>query len=76
MLHFIHLKTGLLKTFCEPTARNLNQQINTLKISKTATMPLAYITRKAILATKDESKINPRARSAKLRAAIRTEVAA
>lgn len=34
------------------------------------------ITRKAVKANDEESKINPRARSAKLRAAVRTEVAA
>ena len=34
------------------------------------------LTRKAVKATDEEAKVNPRARSAKLRAAIRTEVAA
>ena len=63
---------NFLRTYCaQPESTNKYS-----KDIKTATMPLAYITRKAILATKDESKINPRARSAKLRAAIRTEVAA
>lgn len=44
--------------------------------TKDAQSPLAYLSRKAILASKDEAKINPRSRSAKLRAAIRTEVTA
>ena len=42
----------------------------------TPTQPFALINRKAVLASDTEAKVNPRARSAKLRAAIRTEVAA
>jgi 16S rRNA C1402 N4-methylase RsmH len=38
------------------------------------TKPFSLIGRKAVLASRDEAKVNPRARSAKLRAAIRTEV--
>lgn len=38
--------------------------------------PLVLLTRKAVQASDDELKINPRARSAKLRAAIRTAVPA
>ncbi len=38
------------------------------------TQPFSLLTRKAVLASKDEAAVNPRARSAKLRAAIRTEV--
>lgn len=38
------------------------------------TQPFELLERKAVLATKKEASINPRARSAKLRAAIRTEV--
>jgi 16S rRNA (cytosine1402-N4)-methyltransferase len=40
------------------------------------TQPFALLHRKAFLANDEEAKTNPRARSAKLRAAIRTEVAA
>ncbi len=38
--------------------------------------PFKLIHRKAVLASDEETKVNPRARSAKLRAAIRTEVVA
>lgn len=43
---------------------------------KILTQPFELPSRKAILATKAEAKINPRSRSAKLRSAIRTEVVA
>lgn len=39
------------------------------------TQPFRLLTRKAVLASDEEAKVNSRARSAKLRAAVRTEVA-
>lgn len=42
----------------------------------TQTSVFEMITRKAVQATDEEAAVNPRARSAKLRAAVRTEVAA
>ena len=71
---FHSLEDRIVKNFMRDHSDKV-ESIN--KYSKTdhkSMSPLELLTRKAVLASKEESARNPRARSAKLRAAIRTEV--
>lgn len=73
---FHSLEDRIVKNFFKDHSEK-PEAVNRYKIAdKKQTQVFEMITRKAVQASDEESKINPRARSAKLRAAVRTEVAA
>jgi len=72
---FHSLEDRIVKNFLRDHTDKIESTNKYAKEDKQITKPFKLLSRKAILATKDEAKINPRARSAKLRSAIRTEVA-
>lgn len=73
---FHSLEDRIVKNFFKDNTDRIESTNKYAKEEKQLSKPFELISRKAILASKDEAKLNPRARSAKLRAAIRTEVAA
>lgn len=73
---FHSLEDRIVKNFLRDHTDRIESTNKYATEDKPVTQPFKLISRKAILATKDEAAVNPRARSAKLRAAIRTEVAA
>lgn len=73
---FHSLEDRIVKNFLKDNSDKITSTNKYATEVKEPTKPFALLSRKAILASDEESKINPRARSAKLRAAIRTEVAA
>jgi len=73
---FHSLEDRIVKNFLRDHSDKHESTNKYSKEEKIITQPFSLSNRKVILASKDEAKINPRARSAKLRVAIRTEVAA
>ena len=73
---FHSLEDRIVKTFLRNHTDRIESKNKYAKEEKVKTQPFELITRKAILASDDEAKANPRARSAKLRTAIRTKVQA
>ncbi len=73
---FHSLEDRIVKNFLKENSDKITSTNKYSDELKEVTKPFALIGRKAVLASKEEAEINPRARSAKLRAAIRTEVAA
>jgi 16S rRNA (cytosine1402-N4)-methyltransferase len=71
---FHSLEDRIVKNFFKDNTDKIESTNKYAKEEKQLSRPFELISRKAILASKDEAKLNPRARSAKLRAAIRTEV--
>lgn len=73
---FHSLEDRIVKNFLRDHTDRIESKNKYAKQDTPLTMPFELFHRKAVIATKDEAAINPRARSAKLRAAIRTEVEA
>lgn len=73
---FHSLEDRIVKNFLKEHSDKITSTNKYSVEEKEITKPFTLIGRKAVLASEDEAKINPRARSAKLRAAIRTEVSA
>lgn len=71
---FHSLEDRIVKNFLKDHSDKVTATNKYAKEQPKITKPYDLITRKAILASKEEASQNPRARSAKLRAAIRTEV--
>jgi len=71
---FHSLEDRIVKNFLRDHTDKIESTNKYAKEDKQITKPFTLLSRKAILASKDEAKINPRARSAKLRAAVRTAV--
>jgi 16S rRNA (cytosine1402-N4)-methyltransferase len=71
---FHSLEDRIVKNFLKENSDKITSTNKYSNEEKNVTKPFSLIGRKAVLASRDEAKVNPRARSAKLRAAIRTEV--
>jgi 16S rRNA (cytosine1402-N4)-methyltransferase len=71
---FHSLEDRIVKNFLKENTDKIAAVNKYSNESHSLEKPFQLIYRKALQATSEESKLNPRARSAKLRAAIRTEV--
>lgn len=71
---FHSLEDRIVKNFLKDHTDKITATNKYAKEDVVETSPMKLIYRKALQASSEEAKINPRARSAKLRAAIRTEV--
>jgi len=72
---FHSLEDRIVKNFLKDNTDKITSTNKYASEEKNVTAPFELLYRKTVQATSAESKINPRARSAKLRAAIRTGVA-
>lgn len=71
---FHSLEDRIVKNFLKENSDKVTATNKYASEEKEITKPFSLLSRKAVLASKGEASVNPRARSAKLRAAIRTEV--
>lgn len=71
---FHSLEDRIVKNFLRDHTDKIESTNKYAKEELPLNKPFKLLNRKVVLASKDEASLNPRARSAKLRAAIRTEV--
>ena len=71
---FHSLEDRIVKNFFKDNSDKITATNKYASVKKEVTAPFELLYRKALQATKSEAKINPRSRSAKLRAAVRTGV--
>lgn len=73
---FHSLEDRIVKNFLKDHSDKVEAKNKYAANDVEVTQPFELVYRKAVLASKEEASINPRSRSAKLRAAVRTEVTA